>query len=459
MTRLYVTEVGKQIALSGLLPETAHYLLSYLSRHEAPLCAMLPQEGRGPGDLDGLNYCLLNACLTSPEFESASATRPVPYGFDETTDNAPVKRYAPNLAEAPWEGHRKAANATTLLMEWLDGVDLGALEGTYPALRAGNIQALCRDLAWCLSGLANLLAAATRANLSPNERPACMRELTPQALKNLHRLPSFLRLLIRRLMAGLPTPALWFAELETPTGERAVSRAEAIGLHQAGLSALEELYRTSRWKDLVQLLAALGAPKPEARAAELQALARAWHGKRRERAFQHQSRRLAPEDQPLLTAFYESREKDFEAAFEALMTRVGLRYTLFDVRGRPGAFDYLLHIDGRPDVILECKTKQGENLVDLNAARTVLGSAAQYNYGETFCVTLCQPGVDPNVLESLQACTRLCIVETHDFAEALTRLLKHSLTPQAFHDWLTQPGQATAGMLQASLGPAAEPAD
>ncbi|WP_225413621.1 restriction endonuclease [Stigmatella hybrida] len=459
MTRLHITEVGKQIALSGLLPETADYLLNYVSSHQALLCGMLPDEGHRPGDLDGFNYCLTNACLTSPEFASAFHTRSVPYGFGETTDNEPVKRYAAHLAEVPWQPYRSAANAATLLIDWLEGVDLGALEGTYPGLRAGAIQALCRDLAWCLSGLANILAAATRANLSHDERPACMRELTPQALKNLRRLPASIRLLIRRLVAGLPTPALWLTELETPTGERSVSRAEAIGLHQVGLSALESLCRTSRWQDLVDLLTSMGAAQPKKRAAELQELARAWHGKRRERAFQHQLQRLEAADQPLMTRLYESREKEFEAAVEALMTRAGVRYTLFDTGRRPGAFDYLLHIDGRPDVILECKTKQGENLVDLTAARTVLGSAAQYGHRETFCITLCQPGIDPNVIESLQACTLLCLVETHNFAEALTRLMTNSLTPQAFHDWLTQPGQATSDMLLAYMSPTAETAD
>ncbi|ADO75969.1 hypothetical protein [Stigmatella aurantiaca] len=459
MTRLYATETGKQIALSGLLPETAHYLLDYVARSHSLLSSMLPKEGKGAGDLDQFNYCLMNAALTSTEFEGSNRTRIVPYGFDETTANESVVKYSASLAEAPWEAHRRAANAATLLMNWLEGVDISALEDTYPDLRAGPIQALCRDLAWCLAGLANILASATRPNLSANERPACMRQMPPQALQALHRLPAFIRLLIRRLLAGLPTPALWLLELEPAPGGRAVSRNEAISLHQINLSSMENLRRRANWEELIRILAATGASDAKARAHEIQTMAHAWHGKRRERALKRQLQRLEEADQPLLKEFYDSREKKFEAAFEALMKRVGIPCTLFDSGQKPGAFDYLLRIEGRPPVIVECKTKQGDHLVDLNAARTVLSSSEQYGHQGTFCVTLCQPGVDPNVLESLQACTRLSIAETHDFAEAMTRLMTNSLTAQSFHDWLTQPGQVTSEMLLAYTNSATEPSD
>jgi hypothetical protein len=184
---------------------------------------------------------------------------------------------------------------------------------------------------------------------------------------------------------------------------------------------------------------------------------RAWHDTVRNRYLAQQLRRLDEADRPLLQNFYGSREKQFESAFQALLERVGIRYTLFDADLKVGAFDYLLHFDDRPDVIVECKTKQGNNLVDLNAARVVLGSSGQYGHRDTFCVTLCQPGIDPNVPEKLQAVVRLCVVETHDLAEAFTRLMRQSMSMQAFHDWLTQPGQAKAETLVVHTRSTSEP--
>jgi hypothetical protein len=455
--KLHVTEVGRQVAFSGLRPDTAHYLLDYLGSRHAELCSFVPDGAQRPGSPQRLNYCLINACLTSPEFWGAHRARSIPYGFDALVQNDPVVAYASSLAETQWQGYREAANATMLLMDWLEGVPLNLLEGQFPNVRAGNIRSLCRDLAWALSGVSNVLAAATQPNLSTEERPSCLRALSPDEVKSLRRLLQPLRILVWRLNVGLPPTVLWMTELKTANGERAVSRAEALSLHQIGLGSFESLRRWSNWEHLVEILGANGATDPHARARELQQLANGWHGTTRDRAKAQQLRRLDTADQPLLENFYQSRDKHFEAAFQALLERVGIRYTLFDTGKKPGAFDYLLHVEGRPDIAVECKTKQGDGLVDLAAARVVLSSSEQYGHRETFCVTLCQPGVDPNVPENLQACTRLCIVETHDLAEAFTRLIRQSLSPQSFHDWLAQPGQARAETLLVHTRAVTEP--
>lgn len=453
---LHVTEVGRQVAFSGLLPDTAHYLLDYTASHHLQLRALVP-NGEDRRDSQQLNYCLSNACLTSPEFSGPNRTRFIPYGFDNIVQNDLIEAYATSLAEPQWQPYRAAANATTLLMDWLDGIPVNLLEGQFPNVRAGTLKSLCRDLVWTLSGLSNILAAATRPNLSTGERPYCLRSLPPEAVTGLRLLLSPLRLLCRRLHVGLPLPVLWMSELKTPSGERAVSRPEAVALHQVGLSSFESLRRRSNWTQLIDILRATGASDPQARAVELQQLAHDWHGTNRNRSKSQQLRRLDEADQHLLENFYSSRDKHFESAFQALLERAGIRYTLFDTGQKPGAFDYILHFDDRPDIVVECKTRQGDNLVDLSAARVVLGSSEQYGYRNNFCVTLCQPGIDPNVLESLQSCVRLCVVETHDMAEAFTRLIRRSMSTQSFHDWLTQPGQAKAETLLVHTRSAVEP--
>lgn len=457
MTMLHVTEVGRMVAFSGLLPDTAYYLLDYLARRGTELCALVPNGEQQPGDPSQLNYCLLNACLTAPEFSGMQRTRFIPYGFAAVIQNDFVERYATNLAEPQWPAYREAANASALFMDWLEGVPVHLLEGRFSDVRAGTIKNLCREVVWVLSGLSNILAAATRPNLSTGERPSCMRALPMAAVTSLRRLLTPVRLLAWRLHEGLPPAVLWMTELKTSTGGRAVTRQEAFSLHQIGLSSFESLRRRSNWPQLVEILGAQGASHPQARAGELQKLADEWHETVRNRYLAQQLRRLVEADRPLLQNFYGSREKQFESAFQALLARVGIRYTLFDSDLKVGAFDYLLHFDDRPDVIVECKTKQGNSLVDLNAARVVLGSSEQYGHRDTFCVTLCQPGIDPNVPEKLQAVVRLCVVETHDLAEAFTRLMRQSMSMQAFHDWLTQPGQAKAETLVVHTRSTSEP--
>ncbi|WP_363350170.1 hypothetical protein [Methylocystis echinoides] len=165
--------------------------------------------------------------------------------------------------------------------------------------------------------------------------------------------------------------------------------------------------------------------------------------KQRVRCLSQQRVSLTGEDRLLLENLYATRDLEFQRSLEALLNRAGLSFTLFDDGTRPGAFDYLLHVGERPDLVIECKTKQNNGLVDLNSARVVLASASQYGFDENFCITVCQPGIDPNVPEHLQGCAKLAVVETHDLAAGLVKVIAGVMTPAQLHDWLSQPGQAT----------------
>ncbi|WP_044889158.1 hypothetical protein [Myxococcus hansupus] len=457
MKKLHATETGRQVAFSGLLPETAHYLLQYLADQGSALREMIPDGERSTGDISRLDYCLINASLTSPEFSSRQRTRIIHHGFGEATQNDLVEAYADTLAEQPWQAYRSAANSSSLLMHWLDGVPVNLLEDQFPNVRAGSIMGLCRDLTWVLSGLSNILAAASNPSQSKGERPQAFRLLSPQALTDLRLLISPIRQLQWRLDVGLPTAALWMTELRAESGERAISRVEAIALHKMGLGTFESLRLRSNWHQLVDTLKALDAHNANDKAIEFQRLANAWHDTVRQRRLAQQLTRLSDEDKPLIEGFYNHREKGFESAFEALLERAGIAYELFDTGQKPGAFDYILHFDGRPSIVVECKTKQGNNLVDLNAARVVLSSSEQFGHQDLFCVTLCQPGIDPNVPEQLQSCARLGVVETHDLAEAFVRLLRRTMDAHALYDWLSQPGQIKAETLFVHTRAAAEP--
>lgn len=442
MTRLHVTEVGRRVALTGLLPETGRFLLAYAAERVGDLLPMLPDASGQGGDTAGLNFCLLSAALMAPEFSGLSRTRAIPFGFDVPERNPHVDRFAPLLAERPWQPYRGAVNAAALLMEWIDGAPLAALEGRFQAVRAGTVESLCREVVWCLSGFADILAVVTRADLDPVERPHPLRGTTGRTLLDIRRILPSLRLLVRRLNTGLPEGALWLLEARGDDGRHLVSRREALALHRQGLASYDALRQRNNWSSVVGALRAEGVPEAQSRAQLIQQLAHDWHLALRDKARTRQAKRLGSEGAALLGAYYNSRDRQFEHALEELLRRAGVGFTRFDDGRRQAAFDYLLHAEGRRDLPLECKAKQGNGLVALNEATDVLRATELHGHAGANCVTLCQPGVDPNVPAALLGCARLCIVEAHDMADALVQVALSLASPQDLLDWLSQPGQA-----------------
>ncbi|ECC1758263.1 hypothetical protein FNH52_22125, partial [Salmonella enterica subsp. arizonae] len=142
--------------------------------------------------------------------------------------------------------------------------------------------------------------------------------------------------------------------------------------------------------------------------------------------------------------YYDARGIEYEQAFEVLLSLAEINYIKLDDGKRTGAPDYLLSFTNSPDIVVELKTKLGENLVDFNGATDVLRASELYGYGDNFCVTLCHPGVDPSVLPIIEKCGRLSIVEGHDLGEALLRLLSGNLTQEQLWQWLSIPGAASA---------------
>jgi hypothetical protein len=442
MIRLHATDVGRHVALSGLLPETAHFLLEYLATNSGALAQLLPDETGHGGDASGLNYCLLCAALMSPEFSGLTRTRFIHFGFDVVVPNPSANRWASLLAGQPWQAYRPAVNAAGLMIEWIDGASFAALEGRFQAVRAGTVEGLCRDVVWCLSGLADIVAAATRADTEPAERPTCLRATTAQTLRDIRRLLSSVRLLTWRLNVGVPDTVLWLTEAHGSNGRPLVSRREALALQIGGLGTYVSIRMRENWSKLIALLRGSGVPNAQERARLTQGLADNWHIGLREKMHIRQVRRIGSNSAALFKDYYDGRGTAFETAFEVLLDLAGIRFTRFDIVPKQGAFDYLLHIDGRPDLPLECKSKQGDGLVPLNEATDVLRSTELHGYAGASCVTLCQPGVDPNVVTMLNGCARLCVVEAHDLAEVIVQVASKRALPQDLYDWLSQPGQA-----------------
>lgn len=442
LSRLYATEVGRRVALSGLLPETAHFLLQYLCENNHSLIQLLPDESGTGGNIAGLNYCLVSAALMSPEFSGLTRTRFIHYGFEDTVPNPRADRWGRWLAGQPWQAYRSAVNSAAIMMEWIDGASLSGLERRFQAIRAGTIEGLCREVVWCLSGLADIIAVATQADSAASERPVCLRDVATETLLDIRRLLPSLRLLSWRLNVGLPETVIWLTDAQGSDGRALVSRREALALSTSGLGRHEAIRQRSNWNSLIAALREAGIPDAHDRARLIQDLADNRHMSLRDKLRARQIRSGGHNSAALINAFYEERGTEFELAFEGLLNFSDIRYTRFDLPPKVGAFDYVLHIENRPDFPIECKSKQANSLVGWNDATDVLRATELHGYAGASCATLCQPGVDPNVPATLLNCARLCVVEAHDLADVLVRIATRRASPQDLHDWLSQPGQA-----------------
>ncbi len=442
--QIYITDVGKQIAISGLKPDTAYELLEYISIQSDGLLSTLSEKNdEQTSGHNKFNFCLLFAAMSSPEFIGLSPSRFLPYQLKQGVSNNLAEEYSQLLKYNTWQPYRDSANASKLLLNWINGFSMPLLEDQFSDLRAGKIQGLAKEASWCLSGFSEILAAATKQGLLENEKPAPLKGMPESKIKNLKQLIPAIRLLAWRLNTGFPAEILWMSQIRSGKGKAIVSRSEAVALYEAGLSSYTELRQRKSWPKMIETLRNAIVNNTNERAKEIQELAHQWHKDTRIKILKKLSEQN-PVAKNLLSNFFDAREKAFEKAFEELLSFAGVRFTLFDDGKKPGAFDYLIHIPDRPLFIVECKTKKDDSLVDLSEARTVLGAASQHGYDDSFCVTLCNPGVNPDVLVSFADCSRLAIVEVHDIAVGLMRLAAGKLSPQGFHDWLNQPGYIKA---------------
>jgi helicase len=189
-------------------------------------------------------------------------------------------------------------------------------------------------------------------------------------------------------------------------------------------------------------------PSPQQKGSWLRDAARSWKHRQRKAAAERHSKRAAKcARADLISTYYSNVGTEFEAAFEAVLSHLGLRYERLDCKPKRGAPDYLVFFDDSAPVVLELKSRENDNLVGHNQAVEVLGASEIHGHRDKSCVTLCHPGVDPSVPSTILECGRLTVVESPDLGEALLRLCERNLSPAQIHEWLTTPGQAVASDL------------
>lgn len=446
---LVSTAIGKAIAYSGLLPETGVFLISYAISKAESLARLLPTQSQA-GDLPKLHFLLCCACFSSPEFrptDGKAQTRFLPWPLDKYAlfDG---DAYRDDLPEPVWQADLIPINAAKLSIDWIDGAELKTLESRLPQLSAGMLRDMFRNLVWVLQGFAAINTAAADKTIPLAGKPPMLHGMATR-LDLLGRLPRVARRLGLRIAEGLPEDVLWMAGINHPGTDYTLTRNEILGLRSKGYTRPEQVMLGSAEADKVrQTVFSKAKPAPQAKANWLRDACRDWKvGQRRRAAEWHLNRAKRCVNKHLVERFYATRGNDFERAFEDILNVLGIPFQRLDDKTKTGAPDYVISLKDSPPLVVELKSKEMDKLVEYNKAVEVLAASEVHGHKESFCVTLCHPGVDPSVPIAIASCGRLSVVESGDLGEALLRTCEGSLTQVQLYAWLASPGQALAADL------------
>lgn len=446
--RLAATPVGKAIGHSSVLPQTGIYLLNYIVAKADALVSCLGSSAAG--SIDRLGYLVFLACFSSPEYvsqEGKKATRFLPWQLEKDyLFDADV--YKDDLVEPMWQADLKPVNSAKLAIDWINGEALNNLESTVADLSAGVLRELFRNLCWTLQGLASIITAAADHRVPIASRPLALQGQEDK-ISLMRKLPRVLNRLSYRVSEGLPDEVLWMKSLNHIDTAFTLSRSEILSLRSASYITPEQIMLGSQDADDVRMTAFSKAkPSPHAKSNWLRDTCRQWKGNRRQYVMQrHLQRTEKCPQQRLVGQFYRATGSDFERVFEDVLTALNIAFEKLDDKTKTGAPDYLLKLQDSQPLIMELKTRQGEKLVDHTKAVEVLAASELHGHKDTFCITLCHPGVDPSVAMAVIPCGRLSVVESVDLGEALIRLCEGTLTQAQLWQWLSTPGQALAGDL------------
>jgi helicase len=251
-----------------------------------------------------------------------------------------------------------------------------------------------------------------------------------------------------RIGAGLPSETLWLMSLDLQRPPRRLSRKQILALRCEGMTRAIDLMNGAPEADQARRRALEAIANPQLANAVRSAALR-WRIE--DRAYckrQHSKRAIQFGAFVAIEAFYKARNDAFEVAFEGLLNVAAIDFQKLDGRGKIGHPDYLVNIEELPSLVFELKSKASEEeVVSYNQATEVLAASEIIGRRDNFCITLCNPGIEPSVPALIEACGRLCVVDACDFAEAILRVREGRLTRADLHNWLTTPGIALRGDL------------
>lgn len=440
-----VSTFGLAVARSGLKPETAMFFIDHLLRKAAQLSELLPFED-DEGREDDFLFVLAHAALLSPEYgtDGGKATRYVNWrvGRPNLVQNPFADRLGDMLIERQLGGNPGAANGALLVASWASGMPRVDVENLVSGVRLGTVQSLARDAAWILSGISDIISEVTSPTIADELRPLSLRQ-NPDLNSSIRQLVRSLRRQSTRINAGLPSDVLWMTGMELPGPRRRLSRAQILSLRAAMLTRPLDLMNGDPVFDQ-RRRAALGGIENPAVANRVRAAATSWKVQDRTYTRQiHNRRAVTVGAIDIIGNLYDNRGDELEGAFSSAMEFIGFQVEALDLPGRQAYPDFRISLNDLPPIVVEVKSKVSDtDLVGLNSSTEVLAASELIGMAGNFCITLCNPGVQPNVPSLIERCGRLCVIEVSDLAEALLRLCEGRLSLDGFYNWLTTPGVA-----------------
>ena len=446
--RLIATPTGKAVAHSGFHPISAIMILNYFSEKGEILTTLLNYP-LNDDRVQRFNYLIFSACFSIAEFRPCDGLQPSRFlPWPLTRINIDASIYADDLLEPSWFADPIPTNAAQIALSWVEGKKILNLEQMEENLRAGMLFEMFRNLGWVLQGMSLIISAASDTRTPEPLRPTSLKGKDDLILV-LRKLPRAFTRLGYRVATGLPDDILWMNSLNKMGEPFKLTRDEIIGFKEKQFSKPEQLILGDPASDTIRCdVFEKVKPAPQVKSNWLRDRCRVWKSEQRRYSLErHTARAKNCTEISLIQEFYESRENDFEIVFEKILTYLGISFDKLDNNLATGAPDYLIKLEGSSPIVFELKSRQGENLISYNGATEVLSASEIHGYRDSFCVTLCQPGIDPSVPMNITSCGRLSVIECHDLAEGLLRLCQGRLTQAQLWQWLTTPGQALSADL------------
>lgn len=440
---LLASPVGKAVGQAGLQPQSAVILLNYFVS-KGQILAELLASPVAEVNIDRFAYLIFAACFSIPEFRPHNGVQPprfLPWPLKDIYFDA--SSYAGDLLEPNWFADVIPVNAAKIALDWTKGATLKDQEGMHTDLRAGMLLDMYRNLGWTMQGIASILSAASDPRTPDPLRPTSLRGQN-NLLVTLRKLPRAITRMSFRVSIGLPDDVLWMNELNKSGEIFRLTREEILALRGRNVVRPEQIMLGTVDSNEARCEVFRKAkPSPNAKANWLRDRCRSWKSDQRTQAAErHLKKARGCRVSSLISEFYTSRGNEFEAIFEKIFSHVGIVFEKLDDNSKIGAPDYLIQLNNSPPLIFELKSRRGNNLVDYNRATEVLAAAEIHGHRNTFCVTLCHPGVDPSVPMAITSSGRLSVVESNDLGEGLLRLCQGHLKQEQLWQWLATPGQA-----------------
>ena len=415
--RLLATPFGKAVAHSGFKPQSAVILLEYFARKGQVLAGLLGY----PVDHNNIArfaYLIFAASFSTPEFHAFSGSqqsRFLPWPLRDQIYDA--SSYADDLLEVNWYADPISTNSAQVALDWINGAKLIDQEKVHSSLRAGMLLDMYRNLGWVLQGIVSIISAASDSRIPDPLRPLILRGQA-DLLSSLRKLPRAIARLSFRVSSGLPDDVLWMNALNQTGEQFRLSREDILCLRKNGFTRPEQLMLGTPDSDKVRCkVFAKAKPTPTLKANWLRDRSRTWKAHERMRAAErHRERAKGCREVTLIDEFYVNRGVGFEAVFEKILAHLGVEFERLDDNSKTGAPDYLIKLKNSPPLIFELKSRQGDNLINYNGATEVLAASEIHGHRNTFCITLCHPGVDPSVPLAITGSGRLSVVEANDLA-------------------------------------------